>query len=234
MVWERRRDVESFPALRASYNRRHEWGFLRDHDRFYRAVARQMRTGHGDRVLDSGCGGGYLLRELPGCRCFGIDISDVAIAQARRVAPRASLSIAAGERLPFRDSFFDQAVCLGNLEHFLDPAAGVRELARVTRAGGRVWVMLPNSYYSGDLWRVIRFGYGPDHHQPVERFATIHEWRDLLASNGLEVERIRPYNRFKWWKRLLPKNLAYHFLYECRVPAGPVARTSHGSPASPP
>ncbi len=216
MVWERRREVSDASSLRRAYNERHERGFLRDRDRFYRAMALRMAARPGERILDSGCGGGYLLRELPHCRCFGIDISDTALAEARRSAPNARLALAPGERLPFRDRTFDQVACLGNLEHFLDPAAGARELARVARRpGGRVWVLLPNSYYSGDLWRAIRTGYGPDHHQPVERFGTVNEWRDFLEQNGLKVREIRPYNRFKWWKRLLPRNLAYHFLYEC-------------------
>ena len=147
---------------------------------------------------------------------MGIDISDVALAEARRAAPHAHLTLSQGESLPFPNAAFHQSVCLGNLEHFLEPAVGARELGRVTRRDGWVWVMLPNSYYSGDLWRVIRAGYGPDHHQPIERFGTINEWRQLLEDNDLTVERIFPYNRFKWWKRLLPKNLAYHFVYQCR------------------
>jgi len=215
MVLLRRRDVDDPVELRQAYNRRHTAGFLRDRARFYRRVARLMAPDVGDRILDSGCGGGDLLDALDGCRCVGVDISDVALAEARRVLRRPCLALAQGERLPFAGGCFDQTVCLGNLEHFLDPAAGARELARVTRPGGRVWVMLPNSYYSGDLWRVIRTGYGPDHHQPVDRFGTINEWKDLLESNRLEVLRVIPYNRFKWWKRLLPRNLAYHFLYEC-------------------
>ncbi len=215
MVWLRRQEATTPAELRDAYNRRHRVGFLRDRQRFYRMIARRMAPRAGERILDSGCGGGSLLRELVECSRVGIDISDVALAEARRTDPDAHLALAQGERLPFDDGVFDQTVCLGNLEHFLDPARGVQELARVTRDGGRVWVMLPNSYYSGDLWRVMRTGYGPDHHQPIERFGTVNEWRDLLEQNGLTVRRVIPYNRFKWWKRLLPGNLAYHFLFEC-------------------
>lgn len=220
MVWEKRLTARDHPELRQAYNKRHDFGFLRDQDRFYRMLARRMAPSGGTRILDSGCGGAYLLRELDRCECFGLDISDVALREAQRVAPHATLVLGGGECLPFQTDFFDQTVCLGNLEHFLDPAAGARELARVTKKDGQVWVLLPNSYYSGDLWRVIRFGYGPDHHQPMERFGTINEWRDFLQSNGLNVRSIIPYNRFKWWKRLLPRALAYHFLYRCTPQSG--------------
>lgn len=215
MVWERRAELRGESHLREAYNARHERGFLRDRPRFYRAMARWMEARAGDRVLEAGCGGGHLLAELPDCECHGLDISDVALAEARRHAPEAHLVLGAAEALPYPDGHFDHVACLGNLEHFLDPGRGARELARVCRPDGRVWVLLPNSYYSGDLWRVIRTGYGPDHHQPVERFGTIHEWRDFLGSHDLEVLEIRTYNRFKWWKRLFPRNLAYHFLYVC-------------------
>jgi SAM-dependent methyltransferase len=216
VIWERRRGPRTARELREAYNLRHARGLLRDRDRFYRMVARRMRPRAGSAFLDVGCGGGFLLREVADrLDAVGLEISDLALRAAREAAPRARLILGQGERLPFRSRSFDRLACLGNLEHFLDPLSGVREMARVLRPGGEAWVMLPNSYYSGSLWRVIRTGYGPDHHQPVERFATLNEWRDLLEAGGLAVLEIFPYNRFKWWKRLLPRALAYHFLYRC-------------------
>ena len=216
MIWERRRGPRTAPELREAYNRRHAGGLLRDRDRFYRMVRRRIPARAGAALLDVGCGGGFLLREAEGLRAVGVEISDVALREARRTAPAAGLVLAPGERLPFRDAAFDVVACLGNLEHFLDPALGVREMARVLRPSGEAWLLLPNSFYSGDLWRVLRTGYGPDHHQPVERFATLCEWRDFLEAGGLRVVEVHPYNRFKWWKRLLPRALAYHFLYRAR------------------
>lgn len=223
--------------VRAAYDETHARALLRDGDRFYRGMARRIagglppsRAGRA-ALLDAGTGGGYLLREAarlgPGAfrSLHGIDISRVALRVAREEAPEAVLLLAEGERLPYADAAFDAVACLGNLEHFLDPARGARELARVCRRDGRVWVLLPNSHYSGDIWRVIRTGYGPNHHQVVDRFASLNEWRDFLESNGLAVEAVSPYNRFKWWKRLLPRNLAYHFLFRARpdqcAPGGP-------------
>ena len=214
--------------VRLAYNARHAGSMLRDRDRFYQLMARRVLSFldpgrlRSARLLDVGCGGGYFLREAHGrasspfqALC-GLEISDVALRAAKKEAPAAHLVLGQGEALPFCDRSFDAVVCLGNLEHFLDPVQGTRELERVCRLDGRIWVLLPNSYYSGDLWRVIRTGYGPNHHQILERFATVNEWRDLLEAGGLHVEEVLPYNRFKWWKRLLPRNLAYHFLYRAR------------------
>ncbi len=214
--------------VRVAYNARHAAGVIRDRDRFYRMVARRIavhlepsRRGRA-RLLDAGCGGGYLLREAAraGTVIFrelhGLDISVAALQVARVEAPRVRLVLAQGERLPYPDRTFDAVACLGNLEHFIDPAAGAREIARVCRPGGAAWLLLPNSFYSGDIWRVVRTGYGPNHHQVIDRFATVNEWRDFLEACGLRVEEVAPYNRFKWWKRLLPRNLAYHFLFLAR------------------
>jgi SAM-dependent methyltransferase len=214
--------------VREAYNAKHGASILRDSDRFYSGMARRIVEGVAAErrgsacLLDAGCGGGFLLREVlrAAPRDFravcGLDVSDAALAVARAEAPTARLVLGQGEQLPFPDQCFDAVACLGNLEHFLEPGAGARELARVARPGAAVWILLPNSFYSGDIWRVIRTGYGPNHHQVLERFATVNEWRDFLAANGLTVEQIEPYNRFKWWKRLLPRNLAYHFLFRAR------------------
>ena len=225
----------NIPQVRAAYNTTHGRSLLRDSDRFYRwaatKVIRDLPT-RGASVLDVGCGGGFLLAALeqlehargarPGRKdlgsldLHGLELSDVALEKARKEAPTARLILGQGEQLPYPDDRFHSVLCLGNLEHFLDPEAGARELARVTRPDGTVWILLPNGFYSGAIWNVIRTGYGPNHHQIIDRFGTINEWRDFLENNDLEVVETLPYNRFKWWKRLLPRNLAWHFLYRTR------------------
>jgi len=212
-----RRRVETQRALRAAYNELHGRVRLEERPRFYDWVLDRLGpAAAGARLLDIGCGRGGLLRAAAarGLRAAGIDLSDVAAGEARRAGARA-VAVACGEALPFADGSFPLVAHLGNLEHFLDPRRGAREIARVLAPAGRAAVLLPNAYYSGDIWRVVRTGYGPDHHQPIDRFATAGEWRDLLEGEGLAVSATVPYNKFKWWKRLLPLNLAYHFLFLC-------------------
>jgi SAM-dependent methyltransferase len=48
------------------------------------------------------------------------------------------------ERLPFRDAAFDRVVCKGSIDHFADPVAGMREMARVLRPDGRAVITLHN------------------------------------------------------------------------------------------
>ena len=161
-----------------------------------------------------------------GAQPWGMDISRVALGQARERLDSAVLFfIADGSRLPIADGTFRVILNLGTLEHFSDLERGIREMARVLRDDGTAWVLLPNLFYSGAIWQGIRTGYGPDHHQPIDRFATVNEWRDLLEAGGLHVRRWFPYHKGKWWKRLLPRRLAWHFLFETGRgrPAGKLA-----------
>jgi SAM-dependent methyltransferase len=183
----------------------------------YRWIARLAAPARGSRLLDIGCGSGRALGALEGSgvRAIGIDLSRVALERARAAAPSARLVRGDGARLPFPDACFARVLNLGNLEHFCDLAGGVREMRRVLEPEGRAWVMLPNLFYSGVIWRVLRGGEGPNHHQPIDRFATREEWRSWLEWGGLRVLRTISHHKGKAWKRLLPSALAWHFLYEC-------------------
>jgi SAM-dependent methyltransferase len=212
-----RRKVASLAELRAAYNAMHSTVRLAEKPRFFRWTLEKLEATPGARLLDIGCGRGGLLAAAAerGLVATGVEISDAALAAARAEVPGARVALADGERLPFRDGAFPLVTHLGNLEHFLDPRRGAREAARVLAPGGRAAFLLPNAYYSGDLWRVIRTGYGPDHKQPIDRFATAGEWRDLLQEAGFRVTRAIAYNKFKLWKRIFPFQLAYHFLFIC-------------------
>jgi 2-polyprenyl-3-methyl-5-hydroxy-6-metoxy-1,4-benzoquinol methylase len=115
-------------------------------DRKFEAIVAAL-AGHlpCEHFLDAGCGDGrYLaaLASLPGrpARVAGTDIAERMLATARRAAATAGVEAelvrANLEALPFTDATFDLVLCTQVLEHLLDPQAGLRELARVTRRGG--------------------------------------------------------------------------------------------------
>jgi SAM-dependent methyltransferase len=104
----------------------------------------------GARVLEFGCGQNAsafrLARE--GCRVTAIDISKVAIEDARREAARLGLGHRASfeqmdaENLYFDDGVFD-LVCGTGILHHLDLDAAVHQIWRVLRPGGRAVFMEP-------------------------------------------------------------------------------------------
>jgi demethylmenaquinone methyltransferase/2-methoxy-6-polyprenyl-1,4-benzoquinol methylase len=116
--------------------------------RWRRAMVDAVRAGPGDRVLDVATGTGMVAEALArryGCSVVGVDQSAPMLERARaRVAAdpelRARVSLVAGEaeRLPFADGEFDHLTFTYLLRYVDDPAATLRELARVVRPGGRV------------------------------------------------------------------------------------------------
>jgi 2-polyprenyl-6-hydroxyphenyl methylase / 3-demethylubiquinone-9 3-methyltransferase len=96
----------------------------------------------GLRVLDIGCGGGFLAEEFAalGCQVTGIDPSPVSVGAARRHAAERGLRIdyrvGAGEELPVPDASFGLACCCDVLEHVTDVDRVIGEVARVLEPGG--------------------------------------------------------------------------------------------------
>jgi ubiquinone/menaquinone biosynthesis C-methylase UbiE len=95
------------------------------------------------RVLDVGCGTGYLLRLLAAQwhqaeELAGIDPAPPMIEAAGGSAddPRLRFSVGAAEKLPFADAAFDLLVTTTSFDHWSDQQAGLRECARVLTPGG--------------------------------------------------------------------------------------------------
>jgi len=97
----------------------------------------------GERVLDLGCGGGFMSEAMArhGAHVIGVDPSLPALAAARNHAADGQFSISyqAGraEAIPLADGSVDRVVCVDVLEHVDDLAACCREIARVLKPGGR-------------------------------------------------------------------------------------------------
>jgi 2-polyprenyl-6-hydroxyphenyl methylase/3-demethylubiquinone-9 3-methyltransferase len=110
---------------------------------FRDVLARQFGAGvAGLRVLDVGCGGGFLAEEFAalGCRVTGVDPSPASIGAARGHAARRGLRIdyrvGAGEELPVPDASISVVCCCDVLEHVSDVDRVISETARVLEPGG--------------------------------------------------------------------------------------------------
>lgn len=106
-------------------------------DRFHTRIGELIRRTGATRMLDAGCGEGFLLQHLlqesrtPDY--IGSDLRLEAIQWARReVDPDFTANVANVLHLPYPDNAFPLVVCLEVLEHLPDSAEGLRELARVS------------------------------------------------------------------------------------------------------
>jgi demethylmenaquinone methyltransferase / 2-methoxy-6-polyprenyl-1,4-benzoquinol methylase len=110
--------------------------------RWRRFLVSRVDAGPGSNVLDVATGTGAVARELmrrKGCTVVGLDQSPEMLAEARRrLGPDARLVEGTAENLPFEDASFDALTFTYLLRYVADPAATLRELARVVRPGGTI------------------------------------------------------------------------------------------------
>lgn len=146
------------------------------------------------RLLDVSCGEGDFLRLAcrAGYAAMGIDFSVAALQTLGQRQGSALPTVAANaQQLPFADARFDVVTNIGSLEHYFDPAQGVREMARVLHPRGVALVLLPNAFgLFGNIAHVWRRGEVFDDGQPLQRYATRGSWEDLLGSHGLRAQRV--------------------------------------------
>jgi ubiquinone/menaquinone biosynthesis C-methylase UbiE len=117
-----------------------------------------------DSVLEVGSGPGIGL-ELAAAmahegRVVGVDPSETMLEMAHRrnwvliEAGRVELHPGSVDKLPFEDATFDKAMTMNSLHLWPDPVAGLREVRRTLRTGGRIAVAITRfSYASSDKWK---------------------------------------------------------------------------------
>jgi len=144
-----------FAGIAISYERVATLLSLGQDPRWRHALVAAVRAKPEDQVLDVATGTGMVARALErkyGCRVIGLDQSaDMLAAGSMDGRP---LVRAQGERLPFADESFDHVTFTYLLRYVDDPAATLRELARVLRPGGRL-ATLEFGVPANPLWRLL-------------------------------------------------------------------------------
>jgi SAM-dependent methyltransferase len=110
-------------------------------DRFHRSIVERVAAMGPERVLDAGCGEGFvarlLLDRICGLRLTGCELSESALRLARAANPEATFARGSITALPFADRSFDVVCCFEVLEHLPGngPELALAEFARVARQG---------------------------------------------------------------------------------------------------
>lgn len=193
------------------------------------------------RLLDVACGGGHLIEQaMKFVSCWGIDISEVAVKEARERNPLAEISVANAEKLSFENEYFDFITC-NSLERFVNMSLALKEMRRVLKEEGKVLLYLPNVY---DFYIVAQQAFTGSYicKQVNARMYSLDDWKRII-SRYFSIEKIyfekRRYTvpeliymysdtSFARWKAILtkiifsffnifiPKGLCYCFSMICR------------------
>ena len=148
------------------------------------AMARHYGLKPGARILDVGCGKGFLLHEFtragPGVHVEGLDISDYAIANAKEEV-KPFLKVGNAISLPYPDKSFDFVVALGTLHNF--PISqlydAVREIERVGK-GTKKYIMV-------ESWRNERERMNLLYWQlTCESFHDVKNWEWIYKQSGYQ------------------------------------------------
>jgi SAM-dependent methyltransferase len=122
-----------------------------DDDPAYAAAVAELGLRAGQTALDVGCGTGRALPHLRaavgrGGKVLGVDLTPEMLATARDHGRHLDgwLVLADARRLPLRAGGVDAVLAAGLLRHLPDAGDGLAELARVTRAGGRLGLFHPS------------------------------------------------------------------------------------------
>jgi ubiquinone/menaquinone biosynthesis C-methylase UbiE len=206
---------------------------------WYQLVREQLGPVAGLRILEVACGRGGFVCELTraGACVTGCDFSAAAlhVGQDRLQHLVGNNSVPAlvqgdAQNLPFADASFDVVVSCETIEHVPDPWAALREMHRVARLGGRLFLTTPNySNFMGlyDLYAHFRHP-GRKDDQPFDRRqwfpqiwnyvrrggwailhtdGTVHQFPFIPRRNPLDLPSLE---RNRTLRKLLSP-LAYHY-----------------------
>lgn len=151
VVWTREKSQRWWDASTSRQGFQHQY-FSRLAGDLLLRVLRSARVSLEGRVLDFGCGPGYLLEKLAakGVDCHGIDFSPESVDKARdrlrEQGTAATVELARGIPTHLEERSYDAVFFLETLEHLLEEerAPTVAELSRILRPGGTLIVTVPN------------------------------------------------------------------------------------------
>ncbi len=185
--------LEAQAQVRAEFNRWAEAGrgeeMAEEHAAIAAGMLAQMEFAPDDKVLDVGCGAGWLCGiladKVPQGQVVGMDVADEMVRRARkRFADQTKMMfiVAGVEDIPWQENFFNHVVSIESAYYWPEPLQGFREIQRVLQPGGEVRILI--NLYTENVYS----------HQWREKLPPTHllsgeEWCALMRQAGLEAAR---------------------------------------------
>lgn len=144
----------------------------------------------GNKLLDVGCGNGEMSEAFAqmGVTVTGVEYSSSRV--AKMAAKERNFRLIAGDAhyLPLPSRSFDFAVLADVLEHVYDPSLVIREVARVLKPGGLVFIGATNR------WSIVNLVSDPHYHVPLipfmsKKLAAWYVVKLLKLSGSLNIEK---------------------------------------------
>lgn len=169
-------------------------------------LVEDARLQAGERVLDVACGTGIIARlaaerVAPTGSVSALDVNAGMLSVARSLPSALPIKWyeTTAESAPLADDSFDVVFCQLGLQFVADKAAALREMRRVLKPGGRLYVStpMPNAFFDVLDREIAR-------HVSEEASAFVHavfslndprEMRELLSQAGLEALEVHPHRK---------------------------------------
>ncbi len=179
-------------------------------------VKRLLNKEKTSKILDAGCGSGFMLSQLENHYDvgFGIDMSPEAIEFGKQFT-KAKLEVGNAEKLNFKDSEFDCIVSTDAFEHIPDDKAAMEEAYRVLKEKACLIIYTPSEdgLFSTTKW-VDLYHQSEKSYLLDQRYYTIESLSSLAKNAGFKIEYVGYHNIFfqevftqffKWFSTLLGK-----------------------------
>jgi len=141
-----------------------------------------------DKVLDVGCGTGWLVRRIAPLvsagLAAGMDVADAMLERAKTLSTQLSNVVfthGGVDAIPWESSSFTKVLSVESAYYWPDPAQGLREIFRVLSPGGAPWILInyyrdnPHCHQWGELLKV------PTH------LYSAKEWSELFRRAGFDA-----------------------------------------------
>lgn len=190
-------------------------GLIRMPNYFYDEVIMLANIKGKERILDVGCGNGYLLERIKNnyshVQLYGIELSHELFKKSKkRLHGKATVLRGLGEKTNFSNGFFDIIFITEVLEHTKNPEKILDESKRLLKEGGKIIVTFPNihaffPFYLFDtiIPDALKSVLLPDEHpfnslQPIDRIFTLSEIKKIIKRIKLKEKKRFGVQYFPW------------------------------------